>query len=492
MWIWAYRWYRQLGRIREKCNKISDAIEAYDTAVKLLQEVLRRDVASSNLNYRFSFREDSQEPVHRELMALLLRGEPSQENLKRVREVSTSLLEAELTSFLQESCTVTQPEQIDKILEEEAPQTAVFYPIILPDRLEVIVKLPGDPNLLHHRHPIPQEQLLKKVKNLQIALEEDYTFEAVETLSQQFYEWIIEPFIAKLEAKPINTLVFTLDRQLQSIPMSALYDGEKYLIENYAVSEILGLKFDRSDRPDQPDRSLKPEELKVIWAGLSKKTDAQTVGGEDIRGLFPPLDYVKKEMEIIDNSKIPAVTLLDDEFNLINFNAQLNEEKFPVVHLATHGQFSFDPKQTFLLTADQPVDVDRLAELFRVRGQIRLDAIELLVLNACETAAGDNLAALGLAGTAVRAGARSAIASLWSLDDPLSVDFTRVLYENLRQPNVSKAKALQQAQLELMLDPQYPQYRRHPRYWSPYVLAGNWLPLTSSRPIGSAGSSTSN
>jgi CHAT domain-containing protein len=112
-----------------------------------------------------------------------------------------------------------------------------------------------------------------------------------------------------------------------------------------------------------------------------------------------------------------------------------------------------------------------------VRGRDRQDPIELLVLNACETASGDDLATLGIAGTAVKAGARSAIASLWTLDDAPSVKFTEILYSHLQQPDVSKAEALQKAQLALLQDPLY----RHPRYWSPYILAGNWLPLTSSR-----------
>jgi CHAT domain-containing protein/glutaredoxin 2 len=484
----AYRWQYQLGRILQAQNDRAGAIQAYEEAAKTLQEHLRKDVASSNLSYQFSFNQDAQQPVHKAWMELLLQPEqPSQAELQRVREIGTSLLEAQLTSFLQEPCEVVTPQQVDNIVKKvkTAQKTAVFYPVILPDRLEVIVKLPTEEALFHYRHQISQEDLLEQIGNLQIALEEDYTFEAVESLAGQFYNWIVKPAEEKLEANGVDTLVFTLDRQLQSIPMATLYDGKqkKYLIEKYAVSAILGLKFGSSDR------MLPPEELKVIWAGLSTVPEKVEIGGEDIRNQFLPLKYVGEELEVVKNSGIQAVTLQDKKFTLENFNAQLNEEKFPVVHLATHGQFSFDPKRTFLLTDDtSPINVDELAALLRLRGQIRLDSIDLLILNACETAAGDNLATLGIAGAAVRAGARSAIASLWTLDDAPSVDFTRILYEKLRQPNVSKAEALQQAQLELMRNPQY----RHPRYWSPYILAGNWLPLTTSSSIGSTGSSTSN
>jgi CHAT domain-containing protein len=414
-------------------------------------------------------------------MALLLQPEqPSQKELQQVREVSSSLLEAQLTSFLQEPCAVVTPQQVDTIVKETAQKTAIFYPVILPDRLEVIVKLPETETLYHYRHDISRDQFLQQLNQFQIALEEEYTFEAVENLSKQFYDWLVRPAEAQLAANHVNTLIFTLDRRLQTIPMAALHDGTQYLIEKYAVAEILGLRFGSV-------RSLQPDELKIMAAGLSF-IPAQL--SEQIQEIFQPLDNVGQELTTIEalrNFGIGVVTLKDQDFTLTNFNTRLNEAKFPVIHLATHGQFSVDPRKTFLLTAQSSsgnslIDVDELAALFRVRGQIRLDAIDLLILNACETAAGDDLATLGLAGAAVRAGAQSAIASLWTLDDTPSVDFTKHLYENLRKPNVSKAEALRQTQLALMQNPQY----KHPRYWSPYILTGNWLPLTTSRAEGSA------
>lgn len=482
----AYRWYRQLGQILHEQGDQAEAIAAYDTAVQVLKERLRLDVASSNLNYQFSFREEAQEPVHRELMDLLLQADnPMQEALQRVREVSTSLLETQLTSFLQEPCTITTPEQIDQIVQQESQRTAVFYPVVLPDRLEVVVKLPNEPNLLHYRHVIPRQDLLERLSQLQLALEEDYTFEAVESLAQDFYRWLVQPAEAQLAAKQVNTLVFTLDRQLQAIPMAALHDGETYLINRYAISEILGLRFDGSVEPLQPDA------LKIMAAGLSEIPPSLP---PEVSNNFQPLANVGDELEAIrrlKNDGIQVETLLNQEFTLRSFNTRLNETRFPVVHLATHGQFSVDPQRTFLLTSGQGrtalIEVNELASLFRTRGQIRLDSIELLVLNACETAAGDDLATLGIAGTAVRAGARSAIASLWTLDDTPSVDFTRILYQQLRQPDVTKAEALRRAQRALMQDPRY----RHPRYWSPYILAGNWLPLTASRSAGAVASSPS-
>lgn len=481
----AYRWYHHLGEIlKEQNDSEEEAIAAYEMSVKLLQKRLRLDVASGNLNSQFSFTTEIEEPVYKDFMDLLLQPQvPSQKNLQRVREVSSLLLEAELTGFLQEPCTIATPEQVDTLIQDKDQRAAIIYPISLSDRLEVIVKLPGDQDLLHYNKPIPEKQLLVELKKLQLALEEDYSFEAVRTLSQKFYTWIIEPAQKSLNSNQVDTLVFTLDRKLQTIPMAALYDGEAeaYLIEKYAIAEFLGLSVEGATTP------LEPNDLNIIAAGLSSVPNSLP---EEFKNDFLPLRYIEQELEEIsklENKGIDVVTLSDETFTLKNFNTRLNEDKFPVVHLATHGQFSVNPKRTFLLTGgesnDALVKVNQLAVLFRVRGLIRLDSIDLLVLNACETASGDDFATLGIAGTAVRAGARSAIASLWTLNDKSSVYFTEILYENLRQPNISKAEALRQAQLALLQKPQY----KHPRYWSSYILAGNWLPLTStSRSTGSA------
>jgi CHAT domain-containing protein len=92
-------------------------------------------------------------------------------------------------------------------------------------------------------------------------------------------------------------------------------------------------------------------------------------------------------------------------------------------------------------------------------------------LSACATAAGDERAALGLAGVAVKAGARSALASLWFVNDQASADLVGLFYEQLERGDLSKAQALRRAQLALLDDPRY----RFPVYWAPFLLIGNWL-----------------
>jgi CHAT domain-containing protein len=92
-------------------------------------------------------------------------------------------------------------------------------------------------------------------------------------------------------------------------------------------------------------------------------------------------------------------------------------------------------------------------------------------LSACETAMGDDQAALGLAGVAIKAGARSALATLWSINDRASSALVMEFYRQLGDSSVSKAVALQRAQLKMLADSAYD----HPAYWSPFLLLNNWL-----------------
>ena len=139
--------------------------------------------------------------------------------------------------------------------------------------------------------------------------------------------------------------------------------------------------------------------------------------------------------------------------------------------MATHAQFTGDPATSFLLTGDRPLTLDALAKSVGPTQYRR--PLELLVLSACQTAAGNDRAALGLAGVAIRAGARSAIGSLWSISDEAAYELVTNFYRNLRDEKASKAEALRRAQLTLLADTE--NHFDHPYYWSPYLMISNWL-----------------
>ncbi|MDV2990718.1 MAG: hypothetical protein N4J56_000372 [Chroococcidiopsis sp. SAG 2025] len=447
----AYSWQWQLGRLlkAEKDNK--GAIAAYADAVKTLQS-LRNDLVSINPSVQFSFRE-SVEPVYRQFVGLLLQDDgtqPSQDNLNQARSVFESLKAAELVDFFRAACLDTQPTQIDRV----DPQAAVIYPVILEDRLEVILSLPKQP-LRHYATALPRTQVESAIDQLRQNLVIRYSQEFL-TLSQQVYDWLIRPAAADIDKSGVKTLVFVLDISLQKLPMAALHDGKQYLVQKYSVALTPSLEL----LQPQP---LSRERLRALTAGLTEP-----------RGDYPALTNVALELNQI-RSEVPGRELLNQNFTSTSLRNQIKSLPFSIVHIASHAQFGSQADQTYILAWDGPINVKQLDELLRVREPSsdleRPNAIELLVLSGCRTVAGDRRAALGMAGVAVRAGARSTLATLWYVSDAATVPLMSQFYQELSTAEMTKAEALRRAQLALLENPRY----RHPVYWAPYVLVGNWL-----------------
>lgn len=452
----AYRWQWQLGRLLKVQGDTKGAIAIYTEAVKTLKS-LRTDLVAINPEIQFDFR-DQVEPVYRELVDLLLHSsaaQPSQQNLAQARQTIESLQIAELDNFFREACLEAQTVLIDKVVDRDNPTAAVIYPIILRDRLEVILKLPKQ-QLRHYTIQVSQSQVEQTLEQLQQSLTEPDRTKNVRTLSQQVYNWLIEPAQAELANSGIKTLVFVPDGALRNIPMSALYDGKQYLVEKYAVALSPGLQLVNP-------KPLPLGQLRALTAGLSIPPANYP---------YPPLPAVRSELDLIEQAGVSISELLDRQFTSKSLETKIDSSTFNVVHLATHGQFSSQAQNTFILASDGPINVKDFDNLLRNRNQRSSEAIELLVLSACQTATGDKRAALGLAGVAVRAGARSTLASLWQIDDEATAIFIGEFYKELAKAGVNKAEALRQAQLNLIKN--YPNYSR-PGYWSPYVLVGNWL-----------------
>jgi CHAT domain-containing protein len=453
----AARAAAELGSILKQQKNFDSAIAAYQTAYNNLQS-LRSDLVAINPDVQFTFKE-SVEPIYRELVSLLLQppsvspdlkgvGEVSQSNLKQAREVIEALQLAELDNFFRDACLDVKPAQIDEI----DTQAAVIYPILLRDRLEVILSLPGQP-LRNYATPLPAAQVEAIVGQARSSLYLGYSSQERLRLSEQIYNWLIRPAEDDLASSKIATLVFVLDGPLRNLPMAALYDGQQYLLEKYSVAISSGLQLF--------PQGLETQHLNILTAGIT-----------EARQGFSALPGVQEEIaEII--SEVQSAVLLDREFTRQAFQEKINNQSFRVVHLATHGQFSSNPEDTFLLTWDNKLSIQDFDLLFQKRRVGLLQPIELLVLSACQTASGDNRATLGLAGLALRSGAYSTLASLWSVNDQSTAALMSEFYRQLVQPNrpISKAEALRQAQLALRTNPLYD----HPYFWAAFVLVGNWL-----------------
>ncbi len=452
----AYNWYWQLGRLLKQQGDTKGAIAAYETAVNQLQ-TLRNDLVAVNRDVQFSFQE-SVEPVYRESVALLLSqgNQLSEQTLDQARQQIEALQLATLDNFFREACLNVAKVVLDEVVDQDNPTTAVIYPIILPEQLQIIVKIPQQP-LRHYAVNKSQSEVEKTLAELREYLTEPDRIQEVKNLSTQVYRWLIAPMESEFKRSNIDTLVFVLDGALQNLPMAALYDGEKYLIEKYAVALNLGLQL-------QKPKVLAQEKLQVLAVGLAQPPSQFRQ--------FPPLPEIKSEFDLIAKAGIATTKLLDKDFTSKALEGKMNATPFNVVHLATHGQFSSRSEDTFILATDGPINVTDLDLLLRRRDETQSQALELLVLSACQTAEGDNRATLGLAGVAVRAGARSTIASLWNVGDRSTAILVGEFYHQLVSAKVTKAQALRRAQLTLLQ--KYPNYAR-PGYWAAYVLVGNWL-----------------
>ncbi|NEO88537.1 MAG: CHAT domain-containing protein [Spirulina sp. SIO3F2] len=434
----------QLARLHRSIGERDEAIAAYTEAVNALQ-ALRGDLIAISQDLQFSFREGV-EPVYRELVSLLLDGNPSQTELEQARNTIEGLQLAELDNFFQEACLDLDAKTIDQI----DPKATVLYPIILSDKFAVIAAQGGQ-DLKYYTTGINQQQLDQQLRQLLASLHPSEGQPQFLANAQRLYDLLIRPAEDQHLLDQTETMVFVLDGLLRNIPMSVLHDGQHYLIEKYAIALSPGLQLLSAQSLDQ-------QNFKALVGGLS-----------EARGGFSALPEVEREVETISQT-VSSAKLLNEEFTSQAVGEALKNSPVDVVHLATHGQFSSNLEDTFFLTWEDRINVRELSEILQDREQFRQQAVELLVLSACETATGDDRATLGLAGLAVKSGARSTIATLWPIKDQVAAELMIDFYHQLRTPGYTKAEALRQAQLHLLADENY----REPFFWSPFILVGNW------------------
>jgi CHAT domain-containing protein len=449
-----YLWQWQTGRLLKAQGKTDAAIDSYRQSVREL-EGLRYALADSYGGSSSSFRE-SVGPVYFQLVDLLLQAskgsvqpEKAQELLVTARATVETLKAAELRDYFHDDCVDALQAKV-RPLDAVAQTEAVVYPIVLPDRLEILVTLPAPAGLQRYTVPVDAKTLVAQVRAFRELLEKRTTRQYA-PYARQLYDWLIRPYEGKLAELGVDTLIFVPDGALRTIPMSALFDGQRFLIERFAVATTPGWNL-------TDPRPLDREQMKLLLAGIS----------EAIEG-FPALPFVPAEVSAVQQA-LGGEVMLDQDFKLAPMERKLERTPYSVVHIASHGEFRPKVEDSFLLTYDGPLTMDRLGKGVGL-SKYREQPLELLTLSACETAAGDDRAALGLAGVAIKAGARSALGTLWPVNDEaaslLVVDF----YKNLQEPTATRAKALQHAQTKMLTGTRY----QHPGYWSPFLLISSWL-----------------
>jgi CHAT domain-containing protein len=469
-----YLWEWQTARLLQAQGKEREAIVAYERAIRTLESI-RSDILTANRDVQFDFR-DTIEPIYRELVLLKLKQEQpvqaankslvtedNQKNLGSVLDTIDSLKLAELQNYFGNDCVITAaaPTANDDAAKNT---TAIINTIVLDEQTAVIVSLPNGQKKFTWI-PVEQETLIDEINEFRRELESRRGVFNPKP-AQQVYDWLIAPFAEDLNPEQIKTLVFVQDGILRTVPMAALHDGEQFLIQKYAIATTPSLTLTNL-------APINRDNLQALAVGL---TQPAIVNGQRFRALA----FVDQEVKQV-TSEIPgSKELLDSEFTRDRLQQELSQSVYPIIHIATHGKFGTDPEDTFVVTgnvvdgSNERLTFNQLDAL--IRGVARNTApLELLALTACETAIGDDRSALGLAGVAVQAGAKSAMASLWQVDDAATAKLATDFYDKLlNNTDLTKAKALQAAQINLIEGNMGKEYTR-PAYWAAFVLVGNWL-----------------
>ncbi len=448
-----YQWQWQVGRLLQALGDRDAAIVAYEQAVETLQglrETLPCAYGQSHTEFRTALG-----PLYFGLADLRLRRaaatpetDQARMDLQQARRVVEQFKVAELHDYWGDVCVgVSRAEPVS--LEAVSKTAIVVYPIALPDRLELLVGFPD--GLKRFSVAVTADKLEGVSRGFRRAVQEGSR--AYKRLARSLYDWLIRPYDAELERLGIRTLVLVPDGVLRTIPLAALHDGQQFLVHKYALAITPGLQL-------TDPRPLARKTLRVLTAGAAPPPDTE----------FAALPYIEQELVALEQL-LPGRVQRLPALRLSALDAAIRKRPVSLLHIASHARFGRDAEDSFLLTSDgQKLTMQHLQAVIE-QGRFRGQPLALLTLSACETALGNDRAALGLAGVAVRAGASSALATLWRVEDASTAKVMQAFYQNLLDRGMSRAQALQQAQLALLQGATY----RHPYYWAPFLLINSWL-----------------
>jgi CHAT domain-containing protein/predicted negative regulator of RcsB-dependent stress response len=470
----ALQWRR--GRLLRAQGRDDLALQAYQLAVERIERV-RQDIPVTYVDGRSSFRE-TLEPVYLGLAELLLRqaGSASGDNraqlYRRARGAVELIKQTELQDYLGDRCLV----QSDVSLSGAGlPRgVAVVYPVILDQQLALLIETPD--GIEARQVPVNAETLREKALEFARAVRE--AAPGYLPLARELYDLLLRPLEPVLARNGTDTLIVVPDGALRLVPLAALHDGERFVVSKYAVAIAPGLTLGSAG---PPTKTVGP----VLLAGLSQPgpvvNKLPAAGLEALSSGLPTRGT--RAVSLTQGLALPGVSeeiqalrattrgdrLLNEEFTASRFREEVGSGKYRVVHIASHAVFSRSAQSSFILAYDDLLTLDELQTLLR-SGEVQSNPIDLLSLSACQTAEGDDRAPLGIAGAALRARAGSALGSLWPVDDAATKTLMVRFYELLAKEGLSKGKALQRAQAELLANPTF----QHPFYWAPFILVGDW------------------
>jgi CHAT domain-containing protein len=440
-------WQWQLARLHSVSGNEDASLAAYKRALSELQQ-LKQSAPTQCGECAISFKEFT-EPVYKGLLDSMfsridkVKAADMQKSLAEIRDAIESFRTAELQDFFKDACVATR-QNSSEIFNSPAATALVYY-TILPKRLEILVQYPS--GFKRYTVTVDSRTLAREVAMFRSSL--SLNFGNYLASAKRLYGFMLSPLQDDLAAEKVGTLVIVPDGALRTIPVTALHDGKEFVVAKYAVAVTQGVQLTDTS-------PVSPNFRGILMAGISESVFD-----------FPPLPSVTSELTGIAGI-FDGTTLYNSDFKIAALKSNIEKKPYSIIHLATHGEFAGDINNMFILAYDGLVKFDQLDRFIRVT-KYKDTPLELLTLSACKTATGDDRAVLGLAGIAVKAGAKSTMATLWEIDDKATSELIVEFYRQLKTTGISKSRALKNAQVKLMK-----QYS-HPYYWSPFLLVGNWM-----------------
>ncbi|OYY77371.1 MAG: hypothetical protein B7Y43_10860 [Sphingomonas sp. 28-62-20] len=429
-------------------RRVALVLQAY-RALEAIRPILPlNDPLTEESNFALQMR-----PVFEAAVAAQLAEAGSdQTRIASVQRIVETYREAELQSAFGANC-VPARDPVDPAALRTGE--VLLYPILLDDRVELLFVAGGRDGTASFSRlatgtPITRRAVVQLVDEMASSLIGGGD-ERWKDAAHALYDLLIKPIEGRL--LPRGTLVIVPDGPLRALPFAALIDGNgKYLIERTQLSLAPALAY------SQPGRDRSGRALKVVAVALQRDVDLPA-------GRFAKLEGTRDEALAAAG---PGGTVIDD-FRATDLRRALARGHVDVLHLATHAAFNGRSDRSFIVANGEAIPLADLRGLIG-DGRARGDDLDLLVLSACETAVGDDLASMGLAGAAVQSGADSAIASLWSVNDTGAVALMKGFYDRYRAGD-GKAAALRQAQLALI---SRAGDLSHPSIWAAFTLLGGW------------------
>lgn len=337
----------------------------------------------------------------------------------------------------------------------------------------------SDGTVIGRRTELPLSELASLLRGFYGKITSQRSLDAALPTSEasRLYALFLEPLQDVLTSEAISTVLVSADRGLQAIPFSALTRQGQYAVENIAFSFTPSLSLTDLSIP-----LANPEVDEIL-----------IMGSTEFAGLAP-LPFVNQEVDNI-GQYYGGQSVLDEQFTSTRALSDLRSSNQSLIHLATHADFKGgQPDQSMIHTSDGSISFESFRSIRRER---QSNPINLFVLSACRSALGDSDSEMGLAGMALQAGSKSAIGSLWYVDDVATSAFFSQFYRYLSR-GVTKSTALTQTQRDFALGNikiegtdvvfgsgdvllsglsasqkyNYPRDFRHPFFWSGFVLLG--------------------